>query len=101
MASASKAPDVVHTEPDAGSFARHKAEYSDMCPICGPRIAATRERHQRIDAFFRGFRQFGYSTVTREDVSGAYDIAIARKPEAEDSIFVRLIRSQLEEAGLV
>lgn len=91
-----KTLDVVHDEPDA-QIKVHKKEYSDLCNICWPKI----QRQRRISAFHKSFVDFGYTTATREDVTAAYDIAIVREPVAEDTIFVRLIRSQLKEGGIV
>lgn len=91
-----KLPDVMHEEPDA-TLPRHKPEYWDMCEICKLR----RERVQRVVDFHKAFVQFGYVGVTRQDVEEAYDVAMEREPVAEDPIFVRLIRTQLEEAGIV
>lgn len=95
-----KQSDVVHPEVE-GMWRAHMPQYSGMCPICGPRIAAVKEKAARVLALKKAFVQFGYTTLTTEDVAKAYDIAIVREPSAEDGIIPRLVRSQLEEAGLV
>jgi hypothetical protein len=100
---ASSRPDVTHPvltermDDDRRSWAAHKFEYSDMCPLCGPRI----ERNKRITAFHRSFIEFGYTALTRDETTLAYDLAMSREPTAADGIIARLIRSQLVEAGIV
>jgi hypothetical protein len=87
------ATDVIH---DAGAaMPRHKAEYSDLCDVCRP----LRIRAKRVTLLHRSMVEFGYATLTRDEVGAAYDIAIEREPTAEEGIIPRLVRSLLVEAG--
>ncbi len=56
---------------------------------------------QRIRALRKGLIEFGYTSLTWEDAQQSYEIAMTRKPTAEDGIIAMMIRSQLLEAGLV
>lgn len=99
----SKQPDIIHNEPGA-KMPRHKAEYSDMCDICGPRIKAAKERNDRVRRLQRSLVEFGYPLDNNEGlqtVYEAYDIAMSRKVTAEDGIIAMMVRSQLEEAGII
>ncbi len=86
--------DVEHDRDDI--WKRHMAAYMDMCPICSVKL----ERTSRISRFHSAFVKFGYSTLTRDEVAAAYDIAIDHEPAVEDGIIARLVRTQLVEAGL-
>jgi len=100
MPSKAKVPDIVH--PDVtGMWHQHMPAYSDMCPVCGPAIAARKVRADRVKAIHRSLVDFGYSGLTLDDAGAAYDIAIVRKPTAADVIIAMMTRSQLRDAGLV
>lgn len=93
-----KRDDVVHTDEETSdvSFRRHKPEYSDMCPVCKPRL----DRNRRIVAIHRALVEFGYSTLTRENVVESYDRAMSGHL-MEGEIIDKLVASQLAEAGLL
>lgn len=96
MPKAPARPDTVHDEHGA-KMPVHKPEYWDMCEIC-KRVYA---RNQHITSFHETLVNFGYTSLTRLETAAAYDKAIAGPVSAEDGIIAKLIRSQLEEAGLV
>lgn len=96
-----KQPDIDHTGEPVGSpqeqaMRRHRPEYADMCPICAPKI----ERAKRISALYMSLKEFGYSTVTRDDVAIAYDGALKGEDTGAD-IIRKLVKSQMVEAGLI
>ena len=68
----------------------HPASIADGCCHC-----------IRIAALCRGFRDFGYSTLTIAECREAYHAAMTREVTAADGIIAMLTRSQLIEAGLV
>lgn len=91
--------DVVHTQ-EAGAFSRHKREYSDMCPICGPKVAERTEKSRRVLAIHKALVQFGYTSLTVQAVEASYDRAMSGHL-METEIIDKLVASQLDEAGLL
>lgn len=91
--------DIVNHDdrPKNDTWYMHLRDYSKMCPVCGPKIL----KSERVVLLYRSLREFGYSTINVIDVEQAYDIAMERKPTAEDGVIATLVRSQLVEAGLV
>ena len=82
------AEETVHHDESYGSD--HPIMLVRDCPHC-----------QRITKFLRAFREFGYGDLTITEQREAYDVAMVRRPTAEDGIIAMMTRSQLEEAGLV
>jgi hypothetical protein len=88
-------PDIVHDEPGA-TMPRHLPSLADLCDIC----TARRERGVRITKIHEALVEFGYGSLTRGEVSDAYDAAL--RGDAPGGDIIRLmVRSQLEQAGLV
>jgi hypothetical protein len=87
-------PLITHADGFAHSTS---SEIVLACPEC--QTAARRMRH--IRKFENALIEFGYDTVTTEEVTAAYDLCFVRKPTAEDGIIAMLIWSQLREAELV
>lgn len=97
MPTKTKAPDITH---EAGAkMPRHLAELSDLCEICGPRIAEIKKRNSMITAFHKGLTEFGYK-LTVPETAVAFDKAMAG-PVTDADIIAMLIRTQLEQAGIV
>lgn len=88
-------PDIVHAELE-GAFHAHRPDYSDMCPICGPRVL----RARNVGKLHRALVEFGYSTLTREEVADAYDAAMRGDDPGADIIRMMVAR-QIREAGLI
>lgn len=102
MARLASAPDIDHTGEPVGSpqeqaFRVHKAEYADMCPYCAPRI----QRNKNIAALFKSLKEFGYSTLTHDEVVSAYDSALAGNPPEVGNIISMMVHRQMAEAGLI
>lgn len=93
---APRKPDIEHPG-ETDMFSKHKPSYSSMCPHC----AATIRRAKTITSLYLGLKEFGYTTLTREDTEAAYDLAMAGPVDGSGDIIAMLIRSQLEQAGLV
>ncbi len=67
----------------------HTEDISSVCPDC-----------VYVTKLCKGLREFGYDSLTIAGTREAYEVAIQRKPTAEDGIIAMLIHSQLVEAGL-
>lgn len=106
---APKAPDIEHPElPDTDGFRRHMPAYSSMCPVCGPAIKAkaaerqaTAMREARVAALQRSLVLFGYSTLTLDETAKAYDAAMRGEAASSADIIVKMVASQLRDAGLL
>lgn len=89
-------PDIIH-EGETDMFARHRPSYASYCRHCAKAV----QRAKTITALYLAFKDFGYTGLTRDETEAAYDIAMIRKPTAEDGIIAMLTRTQLEQAGVV
>lgn len=94
-----KRPDVEHPER-TDPWRAHKAEYSDMCPVCGPIVVERTERNRRINAIYRALREFGYASLPLQHVAEAYDRVMTGHAMEADIIDI-LVYSQLDQAGLL
>ena len=71
-----------------GAIPEHTPDIAASCPDC-----------KRIAAFLKAYREFGYSTLTRQDMSDSYERAM--KGEQAGDIIAMLARRELLEAGIV
>lgn len=94
-----KQPDIEHPGRTDG-FAAHMPQYSDMCPVCGPVIKARRDRAKNVGLLLGSLREFGYGSLTREEVEQAYDGALAGEDTQSDIIRMMVAR-QMRDAGLI
>jgi hypothetical protein len=92
---APRKPDIEHPG-ETDMFSKHRPSYSSYCRHC----AATVQRKRTINALYLALKGFGYTTLTVAETEAAYDLAMAGPVESGD-IIAMLIRSQLEQAGVV
>lgn len=90
-----KVPDTLHPDRD-DAWKQHMPEYADMCPVCKERA----QRGRNITSLHSSLVQFGYSTLTRQEVADAYDGALKGEDPAGDIIRMMVTR-QMRDAGLI
>lgn len=95
-ARAPRKPDIEHPGVE-GMWAVHRPSYASMCRYCDELV----RRNKTISALYLGLKEFGYSTLTRDETERAYDLALAGPVAGSGDIIAMLIRSQLEQAGAV
>src|SRR5688500_5225703 len=89
-------PDIEHPG-ETDMFSRHRPSYSSYCRHCMAQI----RRNETITALYLSLKRFGYTTLTREETEAAYNLAMAGPVDKTGDIIAMLIRSQLEQAGVV
>jgi hypothetical protein len=93
---APRKPDIEHPG-ETDMFSRHRPSYSSYCRHC----MADVHRRKTINALYLSLKQFGYTTLTVEETEAAYDLAMVGPVDKSGDIIAMLIRSQLEQAGVV
>lgn len=88
-------PDTIHSDR-SDIWKQHKPEYADMCPAC----KTVHQQAKNINALYTSLVEFGYSSLTKDEVKEAYEGALDGVDPGSDIIKMMVTR-QMREAGLI